>query len=125
MEHHLLAVGLGGASGAVLRVLLSRLLPSTLWLHFPLPILLINIFGCLIMGCLTEAMALYWTPSPFIRSFLTTGLLGGFTTFSAFSLEFGLLAEKQLYGWAILYVSTSVIGSLSAFFIGTKLLKGF
>jgi CrcB protein len=117
---HYLSIGLGGALGAIARVLLTYALPSTIFRYIPLQILTINVLGCFIMGLLTGLMTFYWQPSVNFRSFLTTGFLGGFTTFSAFALEFGLLVERGLSFYAFLYVIISVVLSLSCFFLGLK-----
>lgn len=77
------------------------------------------------MGLLTELMALYGSTSDYMRYFLVPGFLGGFTTFSAFALEFGLLYEKHFYELAIFYAILSVLLSIFSFFIGIKLIKMF
>ena len=117
------AIGLGGALGAVSRFALGRALPATAFTHFPLQIFLINALGRLVMGILVEFIALYWSPSPTIQSFLTTGFLGGFTTFSAFALEFGLLVDKDLHLHAIFYALSSVMVSILCFFVGIRLVR--
>jgi CrcB protein len=119
---HYIATGLGGALGAVLRLFLSKLLPATIF-GMPMPILLINVVGCFVMGLFTELMGLYWSPTDNLRYFLITGLLGGFTTFSTFSLEFGILFEKDKIFLAFLYVALSVILGLMCFFLGIKTVK--
>ena len=119
----LLAVGFGGAIGSMLRVIVSRLFPLFVFGSFPLPILAINVVGCFVMGSVTEWLAFRGAFSEPIRAFMTTGILGGFTTFSAFSLEFGLLAEKNMTGMAFLYVAITVIATLSAFFLGMKFVR--
>lgn len=119
----LLAVGLGGSIGAILRVLLMRLLPVEVCHQFPIQILVVNIVGCFAMGGLTEFMSSYWLVSPTMRAFLTTGVLGGFTTFSSFSLEYALLTEKSLYISALLYAFLTFSLTISAFFIGAKIVS--
>lgn len=114
-------VALGGASGALVRVLLSRFIPDAIY-GVPLPILMINIIGCLLMGIIVELTALHWS-IPQLRAFLVPGFLGGFTTFSSFALEFGLLYEKQAYWPACFYALFSFIGSICAFFIGLKIVR--
>lgn len=117
------AIGLGGGLGAVSRFALGRTLPATAFTHFPLQIFLVNALGCLVMGILVEFMAFYWSPSHTIRSFLTTGFLGGFTTFSAFALEFGLLVDKDLHLHAIFYALSSMMMSILCFFVGIRLVR--
>jgi fluoride exporter len=119
---HYIAVGLGGALGAVSRVALSNLLPGYA-MGMPLPIMLVNVFGCFLMGILAEVMALYWSGPDYIKYLLVPGFLGGFTTFSSFALEFGGLVEKDAYLPAMGYVTLSVVLSLSCFFLGTKLIR--
>lgn len=114
------SIGLGGALGAITRVALGHVLPATLWRYLPLQILTINILGCFLMGVLVGVTTYYWNPPLALKSFLTTGFLGGFTTFSAFALEFGLLVERDLIFYAILYATLSVVLSLSFFFVGLK-----
>ncbi|MBX9697345.1 MAG: CrcB family protein, partial [Alphaproteobacteria bacterium] len=60
-----------------------------------------------------------------LRAFLTTGFLGGFTTFSAFSLEFALLCEKNLWSLAFAYAVLSVVSTLGGFFIAIRLVRFF
>lgn len=123
MITHYIATGLGGALGSIARLLLGKLLLPTAIYSIPFPILFVNIFGCFIMGILTEIMALYWSPSDHTKYFLISGFLGGFTTFSAFSLEFGLLFEKNELLLAFIYIILSVFLSLAFFFIGIKIIR--
>jgi len=117
-------IGLGGGLGAVFRALLTRIFPATFY-AFPISILIVNVIGCFAIGILTECFAHFSSDNQFIKLFLTTGFLGGFTTFSTFSLEFGLLITRHLYGLAFLYVISSVSLSLIAFFVGLYLIKTF
>lgn len=121
---HYMLVALGGALGAVTRAFTTTLVPASLG-PLPLPILLVNIVGCLLMGVIVEAGSLLWSMPPSLRTFLTTGFLGGFTTFSAFALEWGLLQEKGLSLYGALYVLVSVILSLLGFLGGMRLVRLF
>ncbi len=75
------------------------------------------------MGLLIEAMALRWTVSNELRAFLTVGILGGFTTFSAFSAEFALLVERHDYLAASIYLIASVVLSIAALFAGLAIVR--
>lgn len=119
MIKNYLIIGLGGGLRAIARVSLGAVLPHFIGI-FPLYILCINGLGCLAMGFLTEMMALSGSFSPSIKSFLTTGFLGGFTTFSVFALDFGLLFEKNQHLIAIFYALFSVLLSIVCFFTGLK-----
>lgn len=121
----ILATGIGGGLGAIARLLLSAILPARLILIMPIQILLINVLGCYAMGVITELFALYLSGSIITQTFLTTGFLGGFTTFSSFSLEFGLLIKSHHYWLAIIYVLLSVGLGLIGFFLGAKTVKLF
>jgi CrcB protein len=117
-----LFVGLGGALGAICRVALSRILPPFVF-SVPFTILCVNVIGCFAIGVLTEIMALHWNASINARHFLIQGLLGGFTTFSAFSLEFGVLYKEGFHALAMIYAILSVVLSILFFFFGLKLVR--
>ncbi len=124
MITHYLFVALGGALGSVARLVLSNSLPAFFW-GIPSSILWVNVLGCFIMGLLTEFMALYWSAQDSVRYFLVSGFLSGFTTFSAFSLEFGLLFQKNEFLQAFVYVTLSISLSLLFFFLGVKIIRLF
>ena len=117
-----LAVALGGAVGALARFILSHILPEA-WGHMPLPMMIVNVTGCFLMGVLASLMLTLWSPSPSLKAFLLPGLLGGFTTFSAFAWEFGLLTEQTHWKTAFLYVSLTVIFSLAAYVSAARLVR--
>jgi CrcB protein len=120
-----LAVFLGGGVGAAARHgvnLLSAQMGSS---RFPWGTLVINVLGSLLIGVLAEWFALRsQLPQP-LRLFLITGVLGGFTTFSAFSLEVGLLMERGQTAAAAGYVMASVIAGVGAMFAGMHLVRQF
>lgn len=114
----LFAVALGGAVGASGRYLFNLQMMRLLGLNFPWGTFGVNIIGSFIMGVIAESLALRFNVSSEVRSFLMTGVLGGFTTFSAFSLDAGNMIERNDFGLAGLYVGASVVGSIVALFIG-------
>ncbi|MCQ4632061.1 fluoride efflux transporter CrcB [Shinella sp. CPCC 100929] len=105
-----LGAGIGGAGRHGVNVLSARLFGT----GFPAGTLVINVLGCLVMGLIAGAFAFRGHLPQELRLFLTTGILGGFTTFSAFSLDAALLWERGEVGLAALYVGASVIFSLLA-----------
>ena len=119
----IVAVAAGGAVGAVTRYMLGIQIGHWLGTGFPWHTLAVNVIGCTIMGVLTELIALTWSPSPELRVCLTVGVLGGFTTFSAFSLDAMLLVERNAWGPAIAYIAGSVLLSLAGFVVGMRLLR--
>ncbi|MBC7787778.1 MAG: fluoride efflux transporter CrcB [Methylophilaceae bacterium] len=104
------AVGVGAALGAWVRWGLGLLLNA---LHPALPIgtLIANLVGAYLMGVLIALFAIA-TPSSELRLLLTTGFLGGLTTFSTFSGEAFTLFQRHQYAWAAMHISCHVIGSL-------------
>lgn len=117
------AVAIGGAIGSVARYLTAGWVQSAAWDGFPYGIFAVNISGGFIMGLLTELMALKWNVSLEMRAFLTTGIMGGYTTFSTFSLDSVLLIERHAYVSAALYVSGSALLSIAALFAGMWLIR--
>jgi CrcB protein len=115
-----LLIGLGGALGAMARVGVGRLFPATLVGSIPLQMLAVNVIGCFMMGLLSSWLEYHNGPLA-LRYFLVSGVLGGFTTFSAFALEGMLLVQKQQYGPAAAYIILTVLLCLAFFFIGSKL----
>jgi len=108
----------GGAIGAAARYGVNVTTPKLLGHGFPWATMIVNVSGSFVMGLLITVMALAWNTSQEMRVFLTTGLLGGFTTFSAFSLDFATLYERKEYGMALGYAGSSVVMSLIAVFAG-------
>ena len=115
-------VAMGGAVGSVARYFVAQL-QSPSWTGFPYGIFLVNVSGGFIMGVLVELMALRFSVSPEVRAFLTTGVLGGYTTFSTFSLESALLIQKGAMVNATAYVVGSAILSIVALFCGLWVIR--
>ncbi|MBQ3427458.1 MAG: fluoride efflux transporter CrcB [Clostridia bacterium] len=107
-------VGFGGALGAMLRYAIS-LVPYKN--TFPMPTLIINIIGALLIGYIT-GLAVKKNLSSDVILFLKTGLCGGFTTFSTFSLEAYNLFQSGSYACAVLYLLLSVIGCIIGVWCG-------
>jgi len=120
-----LIVFLGGGVGAALRHGINILVGRTLGGGFPYATLFINISGSLIMGMVAAYFAFKGDASQHWRLFLTTGILGGYTTFSAFSLDAALLYERGAIGLAALYVLASVVLSIAGLFAGLYLVRHF
>jgi CrcB protein len=117
-----LHVALGGAIGSVLRYQLGR--GMTHWLGtqavtaFPWATLAVNLLGSFAMGILAGFLARHGQGGEHWRLLIGVGLLGGFTTFSAFSLELMVLVERGQAAQAFLYAAVSVLAGLSALYLG-------
>jgi fluoride exporter len=118
-------VFLGGGIGAALRHGSNLAVARMLGTAFPYGTLLINISGSFIMGLVAAYFAFKGDASQHWRLFLTTGILGGYTTFSAFSLDAALLYERGEVGSAALYVIASVAISIAGLFAGFALMRSF
>lgn len=119
----ILWVAAGGALGAAGRYLVNVWTGRLLGSGFPWGTITVNVAGSFLMGALITYLALKWSASQEIRAFLTTGVLGGFTTFSAFSLDFATLYERKEFGLALGYAAGSVGLSLLAIFAGMALMR--
>lgn len=119
----LIAVALGGAIGSLARYLIAGAIQSAAWPGFPWGIFVVNISGGLAMGLIVELSALKLSLSPELRSFLTVGVLGGYTTFSTFSLDSALLIERGAYASAAAYMAGSAILSVLALFAGLWIVR--
>jgi fluoride exporter len=122
-----LHVALGGAIGSVLRYQLGRgmthLLGPQAVSAFPWATLTVNIVGSFAMGLLAGYLARYGEAGEPARLLLGVGLLGGFTTFSAFSLEMMLLIERGQAAQGFVYAAVSVLAGLSALYIGLIVMR--
>ena len=113
-------VFLGGGLGASARFLIGESLRPMLKSGFPWPTLAINLIGCALAGFLAARFGLSNPDHPW-RAFILVGVLGGFTTFSAFGLESLTLVQQGRVSLAILYVLASVLGGLLAVWLGISL----
>ncbi|CAM5359122.1 CrcB protein [Aquamicrobium terrae] len=121
--YHVLLVAIGGALGASARHL-AGLGALRLWgPHFPWGTMLINIAGSFAMGAFIEILARRFGASNELRLFVATGVLGGFTTFSSFSLDFAALWERGSALPALGYMLASVVGAILALFLGLWLVR--
>ena len=118
-----LAVAAGGAIGASARYLLVDGLDHWLGAGFPMGTLAVNALGSFMLGVLIEVTALVWSPAPELRALLVVGVLGSFTTVSAFSLDVLALFERGASGLAGLYLAASVTLSLAGIYAGMRRLR--
>lgn len=121
--YHLVLVAAGGAAGASLRHLVNVGALRLLGMSFPWGTLAVNLAGSFLMGVLIEWLARRFGTSSELRLFLATGFLGGFTTFSAFSLDVAVLWERGASFVAATYVLVSVAGAIAALFAGLGLAR--
>ena len=117
-----LIVGLGSFIGGISRYLLSAFVQGKVSSNFPYGTLTVNLTGCFLIGCLF-GMAERLQLNPEWRLLLITGVLGGFTTFSAFSLETHHLFKAGHLGMAFLYIISSIFLGISLTFLGAWLFK--
>ena len=125
MINTIAAIAAGGALGAVMRHGVNVGTAKLLGFDFPYGTLTVNILGSFAMGALIATFANFFTPSETLRVFLITGLLGAFTTFSTFSLDFATIWERQDYMISAIYLIASVIFSIGALFAGMALVRAF
>lgn len=116
-------VAAGGAVGSVLRYLLAGAVQRTQGSPFPLGTVLVNIIGCFLIGLLYVWIIERDGPKAEWRALLMVGVMGGFTTFSSFSLETVTLAMQGNYGSAALNVTVSVIACLLGTLLGIVLAR--
>jgi CrcB protein len=116
-----LAIAVGGALGAVGRHAVVNQMVRWAGDGFPWGTLTVNVSGSLVMGLLIQALALRFEVDDAWRGLLAVGVLGAFTTFSAFSLDVVLLAQRGQIAAAAVYVAGSVIGALVGIAAGLAL----
>jgi len=120
-----LIVFLGGGIGAALRHGINVAMTRLLGTAFPYSTFFINVTGSFIMGLVAAYFAFKGDAPQHLRLFLTTGILGGYTTFSAFSLDAALLYERGELGLSALYVAGSVVLSIAGLFAGLAIVRQF
>ena len=121
---NILAVGLGGALGAVCRYLLGQVIPK-LGSGFPIATFAVNLIGCFAIGLVVGLAGKHSNIDPRVILFLQTGICGGFTTFSTFSLESLTLIEEGKIVIGILYIVLSVLLGLLALLAARNLVSGW
>ncbi len=117
------AVAAGGMVGAVCRYLVMIAATKVFGHGFPFGTLIVNVVGSFAMGALVEWMALGWNVGNEVRLFLAVGLLGSFTTFSTFSLDFYTLYERQAFIPLIAYASGSFGCSVFGLVLGLTVVR--
>ncbi len=120
-----LAIGAGGAIGAMSRHGVNILSVKIMGHGFPYGTLSVNLIGSFLMGVLVIIFATLWQPPEALRVLIITGFLGAFTTFSTFSLDFVTLIERHNYIAGGSYLAASVILSIAALFAGMTLMRAF
>ena len=114
-------VAIGGAIGSVIRYMVSTI--QNPMVAFPYAIFFVNLSGGFLMGVVVALLGVKFSVSTEVRAFLTTGILGGYTTFSTFSLESATLIQRHDYVTACAYVVGSAILSIVALFCGMWLVR--
>lgn len=118
-------IALGGALGASARHIVGQSVQKLTGSAFPLGTLSVNVLGSFLMGILIGWLTFKVGGGQNWRLFLGVGILGGFTTFSAFSLDAILLMEKKAYGLMAAYIGGSILLSLLALFLGLIIMRRF
>ena len=120
---HLLYAMIGGALGSGARHLVNVGFGRWLGMGFPWWTFFVNVVGCGLMGVVIESLALKFQGSVDLRTFVATGILGGFTTFSAFSLDFAFLMQRHEHMQAAFYLVGSVVLAILALYAGMHLTR--
>jgi CrcB protein len=118
-----LVVFIGGGIGSMLRHGVNVFCARSFGIGFPFGTFAVNVSGSIVMGLLAGYLAFKGEATQIWRLFLMTGILGGYTTFSAFSLDSVLLFERGQWGLAALYVVASVVLSIGGLFAGLALMR--
>jgi len=114
---NLLLIAIGGALGSVARYLLSTFVLRVTGTLFPLGTFVVNVIGCLVFGAIAGAASQRVQIAPGLRLFLLTGILGGFTTFSAYTFESYTLMRDGQFLWASINVVGQVVAGLAGLWV--------
>lgn len=114
---------LAGGFGALLRYLIGRLTINLGWAALPFGTLIANLLGCFLIGYFSSVLVHKWSASQDVQTIVMTGFLGGFTTFSAFSLETINMLEQGASGKAIVYIFLQLTLCLGMCFLGLVLAR--
>jgi len=118
----LIMVMVGGAVGSALRFLVGLMIPASPG-AFPVATLIINLVGSAVLGAISMLSVRYDLISKDMALLLGTGLCGGFTTFSTFSVELMMLVDVERYVAATIYLATSTVGGIAAAFAGAAVAR--
>jgi CrcB protein len=118
-----LMIVLAGGSGALLRFFIGRVAADQQWTVLPIGTLFANLIGCFLIGYLSWQMVHRWQLSDEVQVIVLTGFLGGFTTFSAFSLEAIAMFEQGSNLRALVYITLKVVACILMCLLGLILAK--
>jgi CrcB protein len=122
--HNIIIVGIGGFLGSILRYLISGYVQNlSRSVSFPYGTLSVNIIGCFLIGIISQLVDLQIGVTAETRLFLMVGILGGFTTFSAFGNETMNLLQDQRFFLSLIYIGSHLFIGLSAVFLGRMIIK--
>ena len=117
-------IALGGILGSLARFLVSNLWNPDPMGGFPTGTLTINVLGCLLIGIVVPVLAGH-PKEEHLRPFIVTGVLGGFTTFSAFALETGVMLDEGKFGLAGVYIGATLLLGMLAVPLGVRIIRRF
>tara|TARA_A100000164_G_scaffold360909_1_gene375061 strand:- start:627 stop:1001 length:375 start_codon:yes stop_codon:yes gene_type:complete len=119
----LISVFLGGGFGAIIRYLVIEQVNKLFLVAFPFGTIAVNVIGAFLIGLLSSYLAERLDVSENIKMFLIVGFCGGFTTFSSFNIEFYQLFSNGEILSSLIYVTTTFVLTVVAFYVGVSLLK--
>ncbi len=118
-----LAIGIGGFIGAILRAYINGIVNSNIKHNIPFGTLSVNLIGSFILGILIGLIQYQALQNPYLKSMLTTGMMGALTTFSTFAIENFFLLKNGLITESIIYILLNVIGSIILAGSGFKIIQ--